>query len=53
MSWISALMKINPTDREVKELANQMAHSGEKVLKFSMRDQNISCLKYINCNLFK
>ncbi len=26
MSWISALMKTNPTNQEMKELANQMAH---------------------------
>jgi hypothetical protein len=28
--WISALMKTNSTNKEMKELANQMAHSNEE-----------------------
>jgi hypothetical protein len=30
MSWISALMKTNPTNKEMKELAKQMAHSKDE-----------------------
>ena len=35
MSWISALMKTNPTNREMKELANQMVHSKEEQSKYN------------------
>ncbi len=35
MSWISALMKTNPTNKEMKELANQMAHSKEGKSKYN------------------
>ncbi len=30
MSWISALMKTNPTNKDMKELAKQMAHSKDE-----------------------
>jgi hypothetical protein len=33
MSWISALMKTNPTNKEMKELAKEMAHRYNKILK--------------------
>ncbi len=35
MSWISALMKTNPTNKEMKVLANQMAHSKEEQSKYN------------------
>ena len=35
MSWISALMKANPTNKEMKALANQMAHSKEEQSKYN------------------
>jgi hypothetical protein len=35
MSWISALMKTNPTNKEMKALANQMAHSKEEQSKYN------------------
>jgi hypothetical protein len=35
MSWISALMKKNPTNKEMKQLANQMEHSKEEQSKYN------------------
>jgi hypothetical protein len=35
MSWISALMKTNPTNKEMKELAKEMAHSKEEQSKYN------------------
>ena len=35
MSWISALMKTNPTNIQMKKLANEMAHSKEKQSKYN------------------
>jgi DNA-directed RNA polymerase beta' subunit len=35
MSWISALMKTNPTNKEMKELAREMAHSKEEQSKYN------------------
>lgn len=35
MSWISGLMKTNPTKKEMKELANQMAHSTDEQSKYN------------------
>lgn len=35
MSWISGLMKTNPTKKEMRELANLMAHSTEEQSKYN------------------
>jgi hypothetical protein len=35
MSWISALMKTNPTNIQMKKLANEMAHSKEEQSKYN------------------
>jgi hypothetical protein len=35
MSLISALMKKNPTNKKMKQLANQMAHSKEEQSKYN------------------
>ncbi len=35
MNWISALMKTNPTNKEMKELANQMPDSKEEQSKYN------------------
>ena len=35
MSWISALMKTNPTNKEMKELARQMAHSKDEQSRYN------------------
>ncbi len=35
MSWIGALMKTNPTNKEMKQLANQMAHSKGEQSKYN------------------
>ena len=35
MSWISALMKTNPTNKEMKELAKAMAHSKDEQSKYN------------------
>ena len=35
MSWISALMKTNPTNKEMKELAREMAHSKDAQSRYN------------------
>lgn len=35
MSWISALMKTNPTNKEMKELAKEMAHSTDEQSRYN------------------
>lgn len=35
MSWISALMKTNPTNKEMKDLADKMAHSTDEQSKYN------------------
>ena len=35
MSWISALMKTNPTNKEMKELAKEMAHSKDEQSRYN------------------
>ncbi len=35
MSWISALMKTNPTNKEMQELSKQMAHSKDEQIKYN------------------
>ena len=35
MSWISALMKTNPTNKEMKELAKLMAHSTDEQKRYN------------------
>jgi len=35
MSWISALMKTNPTNREMKELAKLMSHSKDEQARYN------------------
>ncbi len=35
MSWISALMKTNPTNKEIEQLANQMAQSKGEQSKYN------------------
>ena len=35
MSWISALMKTNPTNKEMKDLAEKMAHSTEEQSRYN------------------
>ena len=35
MSWISALMKTNPTNKEMKELADKMAHSKDEQSRYN------------------
>jgi hypothetical protein len=35
MGWISILLQTNPTNREMIELANQMAHSKEEQSKYN------------------
>ncbi len=35
MSWISGLMKTNPTKKEMKELARLMAHSTDEQSKYN------------------
>ena len=35
MSWIIALMKTNPTNKEMKELARQMAHSKDEQSRYN------------------
>ena len=35
MSWIRALMKTNPTNKEMKELANEMAHSKDEQSRYN------------------
>jgi hypothetical protein len=35
MSWISALMKTNPTNKEMKELAKQMSHSKDEQSRYN------------------
>ena len=35
MSWISALMKTNPTNIQMKKLANEMAHSKTEQIKYN------------------
>jgi hypothetical protein len=37
MSWISALMKTNPTNKQMKELAREMAHSKEEQSKYNLK----------------
>jgi hypothetical protein len=44
MSWISALMKTNPINKEVKELAKQMAHSKNEQSRY---DKDLRNLYYI------
>ncbi len=35
MSWISALTKTNPTKKEMKELAKEMAHSKDEQSRYN------------------
>jgi hypothetical protein len=35
MSWSSALMKTNPTNKEMKDLAEKMAHSTDQQSKYN------------------
>jgi hypothetical protein len=35
MSWISALMKTNPTTKEMKKLAEEMAHSTDEQSRYN------------------